>query len=162
MCEVQKDGASGARAKFRRALVILQHEKAENGRKWCEKAAEKKMTKAARLASTTLKFDLTKIDAMSSHVLKDQLAVYRNVLKDPILSKMLWKEMMTVAVRRKLVLDAQTRAIARGQVSLLIACSSEPSESSEPSTEDMIIEDYGYSAKEDAEWEDTDDRLALL
>jgi hypothetical protein len=89
MREVCKDYASGARAKFRRELVVLQHEKRENGRKRREKAAAKKKTKAAHLAATTLEFDLDKIDAMASRILKDQFTIYRDVLKDPVLSKML-------------------------------------------------------------------------
>ncbi|KAJ7115305.1 hypothetical protein C8R44DRAFT_880618 [Mycena epipterygia] len=113
MCEVRTVGASGAREKFRRALAVHQQSKAEKGRMQREKAAMKKKTKAARLAATALEFDINKIKDMSSVRLKDQLAVYRDVLKDEILSKMLWKNMTTVAVRRNLVLEARTRELAR-------------------------------------------------
>lgn len=113
MREVKKDGASGAKAKFRRAWLSFQWEKAERGHKRREKAAAKKKSKAARLAATQLEFDISKIDAMSSQLLKDQLAVHRNGLKDPVLAKILWKNMATVAVRRQLVLEARTRELAR-------------------------------------------------
>ena len=111
--EVRKDGKSGRRAKFRREWLALQREKAENGRARREKAAAKKRTKAARLAATQLELDVGKIQAMSSRLLKDQLAVYRDVLKDSVVSKMLWKNMTTVAVRRELVLGARDREVAR-------------------------------------------------
>ncbi|KAJ7451260.1 hypothetical protein B0H11DRAFT_1742871 [Mycena galericulata] len=113
MREVRTVGASGARAKFRRALAVHQQSKSEKGRMQREKAAMKKKTKAARLAATALEFDINKIEDMSSVRLKDQLAVYRDILKDEILSKMLWKNMTTVAVRRNLVLEARTRELAR-------------------------------------------------
>ncbi|KAJ7089089.1 hypothetical protein C8R44DRAFT_892469 [Mycena epipterygia] len=106
-------GASGARVKFRRALAVHQQSKAEKGRMQREKAAMKKKTKAARLEATALEFDINKIEDMSSFRLKDQLAVYRDVLNVEILSKMLWKNMTTVAVRRNLVLEARTRELAR-------------------------------------------------
>jgi hypothetical protein len=93
--------------------LALRREKAESGRARRENAAAKKRTKAARLAVTELELDIGKIQAMSSRCLKDQLAVYRDVLKDSILSKILWKNMATVAVRRGLVLDARDREIAR-------------------------------------------------
>ncbi|KAJ7460395.1 hypothetical protein B0H11DRAFT_2242162 [Mycena galericulata] len=102
MREVRKDGASGLQAKFRKAWAKLQREKAERGRERRDKAAAKKKSKAARLASTALEFDTDKIDLMTSCVLKEQLAVYRDVLKDDVLLKLRWKDMSTVAVRRKL------------------------------------------------------------
>ncbi|KAJ7429344.1 hypothetical protein B0H11DRAFT_1768396 [Mycena galericulata] len=113
MREVRKDGASGRQAKFRRAWAKLQREKAERGRERRDKAAAKKKSKAARLASTALEFDTGKIDLMTSGVLKEQLAVYRDVLKDDILLKLRWKDMSTVAVRRKLVLEAREREVTR-------------------------------------------------
>jgi hypothetical protein len=113
MREVRKDGASGRRAKFRRAWAALQREKAEKGLKRREAAAAKKKSKASRLAATKLEFDVGKIQVMSSRLLKDQLAVYRDVLKDEVLVKRLWKDMVTVAVRRNLVLEARVREIQR-------------------------------------------------
>ncbi|KAJ6563792.1 hypothetical protein B0H19DRAFT_942359 [Mycena capillaripes] len=113
MREVRRDGASGRRAKFRRLWVAVQREKAERGLKRREAAAAKKMSKASRLAATALEFEITNIQAMTSKLLKDQLAVYRDVLKDEILVQKLWKEMSTVAVRRELVLQARERELAR-------------------------------------------------
>ncbi|KAJ7438548.1 hypothetical protein B0H11DRAFT_2254552 [Mycena galericulata] len=148
MREVRKDGASGRRAKFRRAWAALQREKAEKARERREKASAKKKSKAARLASTVLEFDTGKIDLMTSGVLKEQLAVYRDILKDDTLVKLRWKDMSTVAVRRKLVLEAREREIARRRDSL------GPSNDTPATTGDMIIEEYGYSDGDDAEWED--------
>lgn len=113
MREVRKDGSSGRRAKFRRAWAALQREKAEKGLRKRQAAAAKKDKKAGRLAATILEFDIEKINTMSSPVLKDQLAVYRDVLKDKVLTKKLWKEMKTVAVRRDLVLEARVRELKR-------------------------------------------------
>lgn len=113
MREVRKDGASGKRAKFRRALVTLQREKAQKALKRRENLAVKKKLKASRLAATALVLDAVKINAMTSAQLKDQLAVYRDVLKDAILAKTLWKDMAKVDVRRDLVLRAREREIAR-------------------------------------------------
>jgi hypothetical protein len=93
--------------------VALQREKAEKGRARREAAAAKKKTKASRLAATTLEFDTDKIQQMTSAILKDQLAVYRDVLKDEVLVKLRWKDMTTVAVRRQYVLEAREREIAR-------------------------------------------------
>jgi hypothetical protein len=50
---------------------------------------------------------------MSSRDLKAQLHVYRDLLKDGVLGKILWKNMATVAVRRELVLEAREREITR-------------------------------------------------
>jgi hypothetical protein len=113
MREVRRDGASGRRAKFRKMWVALQREKAEKGRARREAAAAKKKTKASQLAATTLEFDTDKIQQMTSAILKDQLAVYRDVLKDEVLVKLRWKDMTTVAVRRQYVLEAREREIAR-------------------------------------------------
>ncbi|KAJ7681007.1 hypothetical protein DFH06DRAFT_1078008 [Mycena polygramma] len=113
MREVRKDGKSGRRAKFRRAWAALQREKAEKARERRNKAAMKKKSKADRLAATALECDTGKIQLMSSTVLKDQLAVYRDVLKDEVLLKLRWKDMTTVAVRRKLVLEARERELNR-------------------------------------------------
>ncbi|KAJ7485528.1 hypothetical protein FB451DRAFT_1127711 [Mycena latifolia] len=151
MREVRKDGASGVRAKFRRAWAALQREKAENALKRREKAAAKKKLAAFRLATTQLEFSVDKIKVLSSPLLKAQLRVYRDVLKDGILLKLRWKDMETVAVRRKLVLEARERELARRK-------SIEPSSSEiigdSDSPKDTVIEEYGYSAGDDAEWED--------
>jgi hypothetical protein len=50
---------------------------------------------------------------MTSVRLKDQLQVYQDVIKDPVLVKKLWKDMSRVEERRKLVLEAREREIAR-------------------------------------------------
>ncbi|KAJ7233799.1 hypothetical protein C8J57DRAFT_1532118 [Mycena rebaudengoi] len=105
--EVRKDGASGKRAKFQRALVTLQREKAQKALKHQESLAARKKSKASRLVATVLEFDTIKIQAMTSARLKDQLAVYRDVLKDEILIKTLWKDMSKVDVRRSMVLRAR-------------------------------------------------------
>ncbi|KAJ7436598.1 hypothetical protein FB451DRAFT_1453881 [Mycena latifolia] len=151
MREVRKDGASGVQAKFRRAWAALQREKAENALKRREKAAAKKKLAAFRLATTQLEFSVDKIKVLSSPLLKAQLRVYRDVLKDGILLKLRWKDMETVAVRRKLVLEARERELARRK-------SIEPSSSEiigdSDSPKDTVIEEYGYSAGDDAEWED--------
>jgi hypothetical protein len=52
MQEVRKEGASGTRAKFRKAWAALQREKAEKGRQKREKAAAKGRNLAFRLATT--------------------------------------------------------------------------------------------------------------
>ncbi|KAJ7513052.1 hypothetical protein B0H11DRAFT_2182316 [Mycena galericulata] len=142
------DATVEKRTKFRRAWAALQREKAEKARERREKAAAKKKSKAARLTATTLEFDTAKIDLMSSRVLKEQLAVYRDVLKDGILIKKLWKDMSTAAVRRKLVLEARERGITR-QCDLL-----GPTGNVSVAREDMIIDEFGYSEGDDAEWED--------
>ncbi|KAJ6589185.1 hypothetical protein B0H19DRAFT_1248744 [Mycena capillaripes] len=149
MREVRRDGASGRRAKFRQLWVALQSEKAEKGLRRREAAAAKKKTKASRLAATTLEFDITKIRAMTSKLLKDQLAVYRDVLKDEVLVSKLWKEMTTVAVRRDLVLQARERELAWHAVS-----DSQDSNMSEPAGEIIITDEYGYVAGDDDDWEE--------
>ncbi|KAJ7607053.1 hypothetical protein FB45DRAFT_764529 [Roridomyces roridus] len=113
MREVRKDGTRGVRAKFKRAWYAKQREKAEAGRKRRAKTAARKKAAAARLAAIKLEFSVKKIEKMTSEALKDQLSVYKNVLKDEELVKKLWKEMTTVAVRRQLVLDARLRELAR-------------------------------------------------
>jgi hypothetical protein len=50
---------------------------------------------------------------MTSARLKDQLQVYCDVLRDPVLVKTLWKNMTTVAVCKQMVLDARERELAR-------------------------------------------------
>lgn len=116
MREVRKEGASGTRAKFRKAWAALQREKAEKGRQKREKAAAKKRNLAFRLATTQLELDISTINTMTSARLKDQLQVYRDVLRDPVLVKTLWKNMTTVAVRKQMVLDARERELARRYV----------------------------------------------
>ncbi|KAJ7199311.1 hypothetical protein C8J57DRAFT_1633835, partial [Mycena rebaudengoi] len=149
MREVRRDGASGKRAKFRRALVTIQREKAQKALKRRETSMAKKKLKASRLAATALEFDLIKIQGMTSVLLKDQLAVYRDVLKDDILTKTLWKDMAKVDVRRNMVLQARERELARRE-QLHSSISDGPSEEMEVIT----IDEYGYSEAEDAEWED--------
>ncbi|KAJ7724716.1 hypothetical protein DFH07DRAFT_971113 [Mycena maculata] len=150
MCEVRKDGASGRQAKFWKAWVVLQREKAEKGVKKQVAPALKKQTKAMRLAATMLELDVSKINKMTSAVLKDQLAVYRDVLKDPVLIKKLWKDMATVDVCRNLVLEAQGREMARWTA---VNEMPTPRDVPEP-MEDVAVDEYGYSAADDDEWED--------
>ncbi|KAJ6461405.1 hypothetical protein C8R45DRAFT_912233 [Mycena sanguinolenta] len=113
MREVRKDGRSGARAKFHKAYAALQRDKATKALKRREKTAARKTAHAAHLADTSLELDINKIQGMTSTKLKDQLYVYREVLKDDVLVKTLWKDMATVAVRRSLVLEARARELAR-------------------------------------------------
>lgn len=65
------------------------------------------------MAATILEFNVNKIESMTSALLKDQLHVYRDVFKDEILLKKLWKDMNTVAIRRNLVLEARERELAK-------------------------------------------------
>ncbi|KAJ7089914.1 hypothetical protein C8R44DRAFT_892101 [Mycena epipterygia] len=60
MREVRKDGANGAKAKFRKAFGALQKEKAENALKRRKKTAERKKFATQRLAETTLGLDIIK------------------------------------------------------------------------------------------------------
>ncbi|KAJ6523154.1 hypothetical protein B0H19DRAFT_1277025 [Mycena capillaripes] len=147
MREVRKDGASGARAEFRRALVALHREKAANGLKRREKAAKKKQALAFRLATTKLEFDIATINTMSSPRLKDQLQVYKDVIKDPIVVKTLWKDMKTVAaallILKQPVLDYFS---ASRDVLLPAPTTNDP--------QDMVIDEFGYSRTDDEEWED--------
>ncbi|KAJ7094890.1 hypothetical protein C8R43DRAFT_907989 [Mycena crocata] len=113
MREVRKDGASGRRAKFRRAWAALQREKAESARKRREKAAGKKKNAEFRLLTTKLELNVAKIKTLSSKCLKEQLKVYKELIKDEVLVKMLWKNMATVSVRRTLVLEARERELKR-------------------------------------------------
>ncbi|KAJ7473578.1 hypothetical protein B0H11DRAFT_2236415 [Mycena galericulata] len=116
MREVRKDGAGGSRAKFRKAFAALQKEKAANALKRRQKTAERKRAAAVHLAQLELEFDVNKIRALTSDRLKDQLRIYRDVLKDEILRKKLWKEMGTAPVRRALVFEARERELAKRQV----------------------------------------------
>ncbi|KAJ7118170.1 hypothetical protein C8R44DRAFT_625985 [Mycena epipterygia] len=113
MREVRKAGADGSRAKFRRALAAVQREKAEKALKRRAKTAARKRLTEFRLATTTLELDICKIKTLSSPLLKAQLHVYKDVLKDEVLGKMLWKDMSTVGMRRNLVLEAREREISR-------------------------------------------------
>ncbi|KAJ7101157.1 hypothetical protein C8R44DRAFT_641506, partial [Mycena epipterygia] len=113
MREVRKEGASGTKAKFRKVWAGLQREKAEAALKRRQKTTSRKQAKEQRLAATILEFNIDKIQSMMSALLKDQLHVYRDVLKDEVLSKKLWKDMATVAVRRNLVLEARERELAK-------------------------------------------------
>ncbi|KAJ7232520.1 hypothetical protein C8J57DRAFT_1231155 [Mycena rebaudengoi] len=149
MREVRKDGASGTRAKFRKAWAALQREKAEMALKRREKTASRKKLAASKLAATELELNISTINSLSSARLKEQLQVYKNVLKDEVLVKTLWKEMGTVGIRRKMVLEALARELERRKKS-----DSSLSESLPDSSEVVIIEEYGFSPTDDAEWED--------
>jgi hypothetical protein len=113
MREVRKDGASGARAKFRKAWSALQREKAEKARIRRRKSAAKKKARDEHVQAIQLELDIEKIEGLTSPQLKEQLHVYRDVLKDEILLKILWKNMGTVMIRRNLVLEAREREIER-------------------------------------------------
>ncbi|KAJ7241568.1 hypothetical protein C8J57DRAFT_1244523 [Mycena rebaudengoi] len=152
MREVRKDGASGKRATFRRALVTLPREKAQKALKHRENLAAKKKSKAFRLAATALEFDLIKIQPMTSAQLKDQLAVYRDVIKDEALVKTLWKNMAKVDIRRNLVLEARERELARRAQG-----ESDALENPADEMEIITVDEYGYSEGEDAEWEEVDE-----
>ncbi|KAJ7729867.1 hypothetical protein DFH07DRAFT_969386 [Mycena maculata] len=131
-------------------FVKREREKAEKGVKTRVAAALKKQTKSARLAATALELDVTKTKKLTSTVLKDQLAVYRDVLKDPVLTKKLWKDMATVDVRRNLVLEARGREMARWTA---VNDRPTPRDGLAP-MEDLAVDEYGYSAADDDEWED--------
>ncbi|KAJ7442078.1 hypothetical protein B0H11DRAFT_2251704 [Mycena galericulata] len=150
MREVRKDGASGARVKFRKAFAALQREKAEKALKRRKKTADRKKDAAIRLAETELELDKDKIRELSSPRLKEQLRVYRDVLKDPILLQKLWKDMGTAPVRRELVLEARERELSR-------RASKDPGSSlasSSCGSESDVIVEYGYSLEDEADWED--------
>ncbi|KAJ7133049.1 hypothetical protein C8R44DRAFT_730245 [Mycena epipterygia] len=149
MREVRKDGASATRAKFRKACANFQREKAQNALKRRNKTASRKKATELRLAAANLEFDIAKIESMSSPLLKDQLHVYRDILKDNILLKKLWKEMGTVAVRRNLVLEARERELARRAL-----IGPQPQERVTGTPPPVIVDEYGYSLGEDEEWED--------
>jgi hypothetical protein len=70
--------------------------------------AKKKKKHQFRLATTPSELDISAI--------KDQLQVYRDILKDPVLGKMLWKHMTTIAVRRQLVFEAREHELAHRSV----------------------------------------------
>ncbi|KAF8152882.1 hypothetical protein K438DRAFT_1987746 [Mycena galopus ATCC 62051] len=151
MREVRKDGASGRSAKFRRARAALQRGKAEKACKRRKKTAARKRTAAARLASTVLEFDVDKIQAMTLASLKDQLHVYKDVLKHEELLNTRWKDMTKVAIRRDLVLQARARELARRE-----STHSLESVVLLPDTEDAVVEEYGFSEEDDANWEDVE------
>jgi hypothetical protein len=163
MREVRKDGTSGRRAKFRHAWAALQREKAEKATKRREKTASRKRSAAARVASTTLEFDVAKINTMSSAHLKDQLHVYKDVLKDEELVGKLWKNMATVAVRRELVLEARGRELAKRYViriksitAYILLSELRPPPNFLMKVEDIVIEEHGFSEEDDRDWEDVD------
>ncbi|KAJ6521497.1 hypothetical protein DFH09DRAFT_1331205 [Mycena vulgaris] len=81
-----------------------------------------------------------KIQTMSSPVLKDQLHVYRDVLKDEIPLKTRWKDMATVAVRRTLVLEARVRELARRDLSQSTSLADNP-EAMTDIPQAMVIDD---------------------
>ncbi|KAJ7767719.1 hypothetical protein B0H16DRAFT_1882430 [Mycena metata] len=128
-------------------LSLRNAEKAEKVLKRREAAASKKKTKAAQLAATQLELDTNKINLMILALLKNQLAVYRNVLKNPILTKKPWKDMSTVAIRRTFVLEARDRELARKNA----GGSEEPSEAGVEFASTVIIE-FGFSEADDGEW----------
>ncbi|KAJ7673697.1 hypothetical protein DFH06DRAFT_1318832 [Mycena polygramma] len=79
-----------------------------------------------------------------------QLAVYRDVIKDDTLTKKLWKDMATVAVRRTLVLAARDRELGRRTRNP----TGDASGMSTASTGVILVEEYGYSRANDEDWED--------
>ncbi|KAJ7587291.1 hypothetical protein C8J56DRAFT_1051594 [Mycena floridula] len=89
MREVRKFGASGHQAKFRKSWAALQREKAEKALQRHENTATKKKNTEFKIAATTK--------------LKDQLHVYRDVLKDPILVARLWKDMALVQQQQQFI-----------------------------------------------------------
>ncbi|KAJ7578436.1 hypothetical protein C8J56DRAFT_897995 [Mycena floridula] len=152
MREVWIFGASGQRAKFRKAYAALQREKAEKALQRCKKTAAKKLSTELQISSINLELDVSVIMKLSSAKLKDQLHVYHDVLKDPVLVKKLWKDMALVDVRRAEVLAALTRELARQSRS--DGTSVIDAEPCNDAPESMIIDDYGYTVDQDQEWED--------
>ncbi|KAJ7218999.1 hypothetical protein C8J57DRAFT_1482692 [Mycena rebaudengoi] len=150
MREVRKDGASGMRAKFRKAWVELQRKKAESARKRRDDTAAKKKAKDLRLAATPLVLDLETINVLSSAKLKEQLHIYKDVLKDEVLAQIRWKDMSTVAVRRQRVGEARDRELGRRVREYSIV------ETSNEESEPVIIDEFGFSRGDEAEWEDID------
>ncbi|KAJ7210299.1 hypothetical protein C8J57DRAFT_1608136 [Mycena rebaudengoi] len=150
MREVRKDGASGMRAKFRKAWVDLQRKKAESARKRRDDTAAKKKAKDLRLAATPLVLDLETINVLSSAKLKEQLHIYKDVLKDEVLAQIRWKDMSTVAVRRQRVGEARDRELGRR------VCEYSIVETSNEESEPVIIDEFGFSRGDEAEWEDID------
>ncbi|KAJ7108468.1 hypothetical protein C8R43DRAFT_962890 [Mycena crocata] len=79
-------------------FVMWEQEKAKKAVEHrCTSAAQKK-AKQDHLAATSLELDIDKIKQLSSVLLKEQLHLYHDVLKDETLVKKLWKDMTTVAV----------------------------------------------------------------
>jgi hypothetical protein len=83
MREVWKDGASGARAKFRKAWMTLQHEKAEKGLKRRWKSATKKKQLAFKLAIANLELDISEINSMTFPAIEGSVAGLLGHIKRP-------------------------------------------------------------------------------
>ncbi|KAJ7588432.1 hypothetical protein C8J56DRAFT_785804 [Mycena floridula] len=110
MKEVCIFGASGHRAKFRKAWAALQHEKAQK--------ALLKLSSELQIAAISLELDISVIMTMTSAKLKDQLHMYRDILKDPVLMAKLWKAMALVEVRRTEVIAALAQELERRYICL--------------------------------------------
>ncbi|KAJ7167103.1 hypothetical protein C8R46DRAFT_1219483 [Mycena filopes] len=159
MREVRKDGKKQLRAKFRKAYAGLQREKAEKALARRAKTASKKLAKATHLAGVVLELDEAKIRGLSSVKLKDQLQIYRDILKDAILLKKLWKDMAKVDIRRTLVLEARARELARRQANPPVTSRNtdlDSDKTSVPETE-IVTDEFGFSAHDDEEWEDVEE-----
>ncbi|KAJ7711060.1 hypothetical protein B0H16DRAFT_1900781 [Mycena metata] len=139
--EVRKDGKRNLRAKFRREWLARQREKAEKALQRRERTVVKKKAAVFRLATTILKFSISKIRAMTSKQLKEQLQYYKDELKDEVLVKKKWKDMSRVGVR-----DRELARRGPGN----------PHETPPEAEEPIAVNEYGYIAGEDDKWEDTD------
>ncbi|KAF7332350.1 hypothetical protein MKEN_00116700 [Mycena kentingensis (nom. inval.)] len=113
--EVRKDGASKRRSRFRREWLGFQHSKAQNGIARRQARAARKSANAAKLATIRLELDIERIDAMTSPLLKEQLYLYKEVIKDEEIAPMLWKDMSTVDICRELVSEARLRELLMRQ-----------------------------------------------
>ncbi|KAJ7444974.1 hypothetical protein B0H11DRAFT_1930760 [Mycena galericulata] len=133
MREVRKDGASGARAKFRKACAALQIG-------W-KKTADRKKDAAIQLPETELEFDKDKIREFSFPHLQEQLHVYCDVLKDPTLSPPETVEGHGNSACAKRIGVGGARASKDPSLLISSPCSSEP---------DAIVE-YGYSLGDEAD-----------
>lgn len=109
MREVRKEGASGRRAKFRKAWLESQRNKALTAVRKKIALAKKRQEDAARLADITLELDPDRIKSMTVVQLKDQLKVYKDVLKDKVLVSKKWKDMQ----RKPEMLQEALAALAR-------------------------------------------------
>ncbi|KAJ7578909.1 hypothetical protein C8J56DRAFT_1110943 [Mycena floridula] len=157
MQEVRKFGASSHRAKFRKAWMAHQRDKAQKALARRVKTATKKRNEQLRMSSIALELDVDTINSLTSGKLKDQLTIYRDTLKDPVLVAKLWKDMKTVPVRRAEVLAARLRELERwAETGTENSFSLDTLENQNAAAEPMIIDDFGYvqDGSEDAQWED--------
>ncbi|KAJ7050444.1 hypothetical protein C8F01DRAFT_1345376 [Mycena amicta] len=150
--EVRRGSKTQRKRAFFYAWSKAQQKKASDGISRRRKTAERKSNTAAKLAAIQLELDPTIIEKMSSERLKEQLHVYRDVLRDEILLGKLWKDddMRLVAGRRALVHAARLRELGR-------RATVGPVPSTEPGTGTLEaqLDENDEMVDDDADWVDT-------